>query len=1592
MNDLSKRIAALSPEQQALLKQRLNQQKTIQPLQSWAIPKRDETTGQDRFAVSFGQQRMWFQDQLGTQSAVSNNVSILLKISGNLDVNALERSLIEILRRHEVLRTTFQTVAGELIQIINPVGNWYVPFIDLRSIDPLDRELEIERIAQAQACQPFNLATDILLRSSLLICAPTEHILLLTLHHISVDAWSIGVFFRELSAIYAAFASGKPSPLAALPIQYADFAIWQKQHLHGQMLAADLAYWQQKLHQAPDLLPLPSDRSRPPVQSFTGKTLSFTIPQPLTDSIAALSQQAGCTTFVTLLAALQTLLFRYSGQEDILVGAPIANRQQPELENLIGCFINTLVFRSDLSGNPSFRTLLDRVRETVLGALAHQTLPFEKLVEELQLARNLTYAPLFQVMLVFQNAFSIENIELPNLDVEHDRIDNHTSQFDFTIHLVESESGLIGKLEYNTDLFDESTIERLLAHFHTLLAAIVANPNCCLTDLPLLPPSEIQQLQAWQQIAVNDLPIVVIDRAFAAQVQQHPDTIAVICGDERLTYSELDRRSNQLAHYLQNLGVKPESLVGICVDRSIETIVGLWGIIKAGGAYVPIDPYYPAERLEFILADAQVSVLLTKKSLVAKLPTFDAPVVLIDADWEKIALESDADLALSLSLARLAYIIYTSGSTGQPKGVMVQHDSLANYTAAATGEYAIDDRDRVLQFASLSFDAAAEEIFPCLTCGATLVLRTEAMLSSIEIFLHTCAEWQITVLDLPTAFWHQMVTEMETQKLTLPDSVRLVILGGEKAARDRFRTWQKLVKPHVRLVNSYGPTEATIVTTTIDLSTLTAAELTGRELPIGTPVTNARTYILDSSRQLSPIGIPGELYIGGAGVARGYLNRPDLTALAFIPDPFNPNARLYKTGDRVRYWADGTIEFLGRIDRQVKIRGFRIELGEIEALLTQHPQVRESLAIDLADANGDKQIVAYIVPESGSEPTIRSLRRLLETRLPKYMMPAGFMLLAALPLNSNGKIDRQMLPAPELDRSDLGNVFIAPRNAIETEIARIFGEVLNLVGVASLQENRVGVDDDFFELGGHSLLATKLIARLLSSFEVPLSIVDLFQSPTVAGLAERIERLSLDNKSSLRPIDRTFATSVPLSFSQESIWAWHHAGSSSSALNSSIVLRIKGDLHPAVVERSFNEIIRRHEILRTVFREVDERPIQYILPTLHLPLGYRDLQPLPPADRELAAFNLAIDLATPEFDLAIAPLLRTNLLQLAPQEHWLLITIHHIITDGSSFSLLIDELHQLIQAFDRGLPSPLPAVPLQYADLVAWQQQPEHADAIATQLAYWQQKLSSVSDGYERGGDEEIGGRGDGEISTPKSLSPKSKYHFSQFPTSLVEAIESLSRALNVTTFTVLATGLQIALAAERDLSDIAIVTTVGNRTIPRTQQMLGCFINEVILTSKFTPDLTGKMSLQQLQLDIQQAIAHKDVPFESVLDAIELHGKIDIAASLTVTNSTQGIEPIPGWELVEMQTKQQHWDEISAELYAPETPLEFYIEMSTPMRVMVNYGIDRYTDTTIAQLLASYESILTLLSIDPEISISELRSLYSNHPTPNSDAIIFKI
>lgn len=1565
MNDFFTRMAALSPEQQALLKLRLNQ-KYIQPPQPLVIPKRT-SDGHSHLSVSFAQQRMWFQDQLSIKSAVSNNISISLRITGSLQVNALEQSIREIVQRHEILRTNLQNFNGELIQVISPIINWTLPTVDLRSFSTAEREHEVQRLATEQACHPFDLETDLLLRTTLLRINITEYLLLLTMHHVAVDAWSIGIFFRELSALYAAFSCGKSSPLAALPIQYADFAVWQRQYLQGNVLDNDLAYWKQKLHNAPDLLQLPSDRPRPSVQSFAGKTLSFILPKTLTELLKELSQQNEATLFMTLLAALQTILFRYAGQEDILVGSPIANRHQPEIENLIGCFINTLALRTNLSGNPSFRELLHRVRETVLGALAHQTLPFEKLVDELHLARNLTYAPLFQVMLVLQNAFSIQNIELPGLSVEHSRIDNQTAQFDLTFHLVESDSGLIGKLEYNTDLFDESTIIQMVGHFQTLLAGIVANPDQSLSTLPLLTLAEQQQLRAWNQTVVNDSQTACIHELFEAQVQKTPHAVAVIGGDEQLTYRELNQRANQLARYLQRLGVKPECLVGICVERSIAMVVGLLSILKAGGAYVPLDPTYPHQRFEFIMSDAQVSVLLTQKSLAAKLPEFASSVVFLDADWEKISLESVENLGSPVLAQNLSYVIYTSGSTGQPKGVMVQHQSLVNYTEAAIREYEVCEDDRILQFASISFDAAAEEIFPCLAHGATLMLRTDEMLSTIPMFLKTCRDWQLTILDLPTAFWHQLVADMATQDLTLSDSVRLVIIGGEKASLDRFTIWQQRVHPSVRLVNSYGPTEATIVTTTVDLT----KDLSGRELPIGKSVSNTRTYILDPSLQPTPIGVPGELYIGGIGVARGYLNRPDLTAQAFIPDPFSkiPGARLYKTGDRARYRTDGIIEFLGRIDRQVKVRGFRIELGEIEALLAQHSEVQESVVVERDDPATGKRLIAYVVPTWGYTPTARRLSRFLEKRLPKYMVPVAFMLLEALPLNTNGKVDRQMLPTPDSVRPELAEAFVAPRTSTETEIARIFAGILDV--------EQVGVYDDFFELGGHSLLATKLMAQLLSAFQVEPTIVDLFQSPTIAGLAEKIEKLQTlaPQLASEEPaismkmfhVERTPEMPVPLSFSQQYIWELHHLSNTGAALNSSIILRVRGVLAPPVVEQSFNEIVRRHEILRTVFRIVDGQPMQVVLPTLHLPLVYADLQPLTPEVRESEAFNLGINVAQPPFELTAAPLMRTALFRLTPQEHWLLITMHHIITDGWSFSLLLQELDTLIQAFSNGLPSPLPAIFLQYADFAFWQQQVYDQKAIRRQLEYWQRKLVDVALLPELQPFPDL------------PLSSRQASHYStQIPESLVDAIKSLSRSLGVTSFVVLLAALKLALAAWSGQREVCIVTTVGNRTVPETEQMIGCFINDVILQSQLLPEQTGSTLIKQLQANVKEAICHKDVPIEWVIEQTKRLRPLNLMASITMTSSAQEIKQMPGWEVVEVQTKQQQWDNIPAELYTDDTPLELYVEMSKTIKIMVNYSVQRFTDEMVDRLFANYQEILTKLVIQPETGLLEFLNVSS--------------
>jgi amino acid adenylation domain-containing protein len=1053
-------------------------------------------------ALSFAQQRLWFFDQLEPGLA-AYNIPAAVRLKGPLNLAALEQSLNEIVKRHESLRTTFGKVEGRPTQVIAPTLTIKLPVVDLRPLPASERETEVRRWVTAEARRPFDLSQGPLIRGTVLRLDDEEHVGLLTMHHIVSDGWSTGILVREVATLYVAFCAGGSSPLPALPIQYADFAHWQRQWLQGEVLQTQIAYWKKQLAGAPALIDLPTDHPRPAVQTFRGAHQSLVLPKHLSEGFKALGRQEGVTQFMTLLAAFKVLLYRYTSQDDLIVGTPIANRNRLETEGLIGFFVNALVLRTDLSGNPSFRELLRRVREVCLGAYGHQDLPFDRLVEELHVKRDLSRNPLFQVMFVLHNA-SLRTVELPGLTLSHVEGDSETAHFDLTLQILDTEQGLTAAFVYNTDLFEAGTIARMLGNFQTLLEAIVADPEQRLSDFPLLTEAERQQLLVeWNNTKTDDQQDLCIHQLFEAQVERTPDAIAVAFEAEQLTYGELNRRANQLAHHLRSLGVGPEVLVAICLERSLEMVIGLLGILKAGGAFVPMDPAYPKERLAFMLKDAQVPVLLTQERLVAGLPEHDAKVICLDSGRETMARESGENPGSSTLPENLAYVIYTSGSTGQPKGVLVSHGSIAGHCRNAQRLYELDSRDVVLQFASLSFDVSLEEILPTLIVGARLVIMGTNIWPPAE-FHRKISEFGLTVLNLPTAYWQELAREWAGVPELVPNiQPRLFIVGGDTMLPDILKLWQRTPVNSIRLLNAYGPTETTITATAFEIAPRPGENTADQWVPIGRPLANRAIYILDQHGNPVPIGVHGHLHIGGMGLARGYLNRPELTAEKFIPDPFSamPGARMYKTGDLARYRPDGNIEFLGRADYQVKLRGFRIELGEIEAVLGQHPAVRAAVVLAREDAARDpsaslgteKRLVAYVVAERETLPTTTELRNFLKEKLPEYMVPAVFVLLETLPLMPNGKVDRRALPSPDRSRPELAKAFVAPRDDLELQLAHIWEEVLGV--------RPVGVRDNFFELGGHSLLAVRLFALIEKRLGKKLPLTAVFQGATVEHLA-----------------------------------------------------------------------------------------------------------------------------------------------------------------------------------------------------------------------------------------------------------------------------------------------------------------------------------------------------------------------------------------------------------------------------------------------------------------------------------------------------------
>ncbi|MBR8834794.1 MAG: amino acid adenylation domain-containing protein, partial [Stigonema ocellatum SAG 48.90 = DSM 106950] len=1070
------------------------------------------------FPASFAQQRLWFFDQLIPSNAIYN-VPTVIRLTGSLNLGALKQTFNEIVRRHEALRTTFKVLDGQPLQVIPAESCANVPLcvLDLRQLSKDDGEAEAKRLITADVVRPFDLSQGPLLRVMLLVLKETEHILLVNMHHIICDDWSIGVLIRELGTLYAAFAQNQPSPLLELPLQYPDFAHWQREWLLGvgengaSPLQTQLAYWRQQLNDM-SKLHLPTDKPRrrsppqaSPKQSYQGAMQFLELPKKLGDALQALSQQEGVTLFMTLLAAFQTLLYRYTHQEDIAVGSPIANRNRSEIEGLIGFFVNSLVLRTHFNGNPSFRELLGRVRDVTLGAYSHQDLPFEKLVEELHPERNLSHHPLFQVVFGFQNA-PMSALEMPGLVPSFMNIEFKKTRFDLELHLWkcsedfrslwganwEYSEGIRGVMVYNTDLFERATITRMLEHFKTLLEGIVASPDKPIANLPLLSKQELEQvLVKWNNTQADYPQYQCIHELFENQVEQHPDSIAIIFENletrhvESLTYRELNTRSNKLAHHLQKLGVCSGVLVGICISQSIEMIVGLLAILKAGGAYVPLDSNYPQERLNFMLEDAQVSVLLTKEKLLGDFEGLPNSIICIDKEWKNIAQESEENPKSELKSDNLAYVIYTSGSTGKPKGVAVTHKAV-NRLVCNINYIKLERADKIAQASNTSFDAATFEIWGALLNGAQLVGISKDVTLSPHEFALQLQEKSISVLFVTTALFQQIARDVPKAFISL----RYLLFGGETVD---VRWVQKILKngSSKQLLHVYGPTESTTFSSYYCVQELPESVTS---IPIGRPITNTQIYLLDAYLQPVPIGVVGELYIGGDGLAREYLNRPELTAERFITVPetgFVAEARLYKTGDLGRYLPDGNIEFLGRIDHQVKIRGYRIELSEIETVLNLHPGVRETVVIACEDIPGDRHLAAYIVPNPEQIPTPEAqsfaslLRQFLKEKLPEYMIPRAYVLLESLPLTPNGKVDRRALPAPDtltLDKQE----YIPPRTQIEELLVEIWAKLLG--------KEQVGIHDNFFELGGHSLLATQLTSRIRDAFQIDLAVRNLFEA------------------------------------------------------------------------------------------------------------------------------------------------------------------------------------------------------------------------------------------------------------------------------------------------------------------------------------------------------------------------------------------------------------------------------------------------------------------------------------------------------------------
>ena len=1397
--------------------------------------------------LSFAQRRLWMIEQMNPGRS-GYHVGLRLRLEGILSVSALRSAIVQLVRRHESLRTRFPLVGDEPRQEV--IAGWepQLDEIDLSAQGAAERgEAEALQDAAQEGQRAYDLAAGPLVRWRLYRLDSKLHILWMGMHHIVTDGWSLTVMYRELAELYEAAATPRPSSLSPLSLQYADFAVWQRNWLSGDVLQKQLDYWRRQLTGA-SRLEVPADRPPLAEPGFRGVGERISIESDAVSELKRLASEERATLFMTLLTGLQVLLHRYTGQDDIVVGSPIANRNRTEVESIVGFFVNALVLRADLSGNPTFREALRRTREVTLKAYEFQDMPFEKLVEDLMPERSLGQSPLIQVMLSLQNFPLRRSFEARGLRVSLIGSKVLTSRFELEIHLWETGEGLTGQLVYNPERFNADRMVRMVKHYCRVLAEAAREPDRRLPELPLLDEEESRQLLVeWNQTATDYPKDKRIHELFEEQVRTQPDAIALECGEEAISYSELNRRANQLAAHLRELGVGVGTRVAICMERSPEMISGILGILKAGGVYVPLDPSYPRERLNFMIKDSEAPVAITLEPFADALSESGARVISLDRELAAIEREPGNNVTIPGSEADdLAYVIYTSGSTGMPKGVAVPHRAITRLVSN-TNYIELSPTDVVAHLSQVCFDAATFEIWGALSNGARLVLISKEVALEPELFASALKDHTVSTLFLTTALFN----ELAAWNGRIFEGIKQVLFGGE-AVNPHWVRHVVESGPPKRLLHVYGPTECTTFATFYPVQQVPAGATT---IPIGRPISNTTAYVLDGHRNPVPVGVPGELYLGGPGLAQLYLNRPELTQEKFVPDPFcrSDGQRLYKTGDIVKYLPDGNIEFIGRADQQLKIRGFRIEPGEIEVVLGSHANVEAAVVVAREDEPGERQLVAYIVPRNGSAS--RDWRDFLMGKMPAYMIPSAFIELEALPMTASGKVDRQALPAPESP----GEAYSPPRTPQEEILCEIFADLLSV--------ERVGINDNFFELGGHSLLAIRLVLRLRKIVQIEVPVTAVFEHPTISDLSRHLDGLGAGGLATVRPSIEKISRDqpLPLSFAQERLWRNERNGATADNINV-VVLDLKGNLNIVCLERTFQELVRRHEVFRTTFHFVGDVPVQRIAHDQTTTLELFDLSAA--ADAEMEAQRLVIREKTDPLSLEHGPLVRFLVVRFGARHHRLVMKLHHIVYDMWSLPIFQRELQTLYQAFVSGKDCPLPAPTVQLADFAVWQRRYLSPDsgAFQAQLAYWREQLSGelpiLRLPCERPHRLET-------ASTANVLAPF------EMPEELTAKIRAITRSEGTTLFMTFLAGLKALINLTTGQNDIMLGVYLAKRSVPGSEDMMGYFCDITFLRTKVSSHLSFLELLRAVRETVLNAHAHEEMPFDVLREEIEKLGQV---------------------------------------------------------------------------------------------------------------------